>query len=305
MGFIQQPGFQPLAGSAGIAHFEQIVGVELDNPKSANVNGGDISILSDWNLGAEDSNGNPVFRTNENALGNPVLRTAQGNLVAPHITFRAGGSISIKASITDGFHQIAPIAAASAPAPAGALDYWSYNTLTDQLNNVIGTVAGFTFDDFGISLGGISINEAAYAEMFPALPSALGLANMDVRDGYYGTYELYNNDYLNFYLGAVFDFNFGVGGATPPASVLNCWPRPTLPMAAFPAMVLTSRPTKITLPLREIGASALMAHLRPMCRSHPRRRRSSRSRRPPCRLRRRRTRPMRSTALTMRRPSRE
>src|SRR6202012_1708704 len=107
MGFVQQPGFQTVAGSAGIANFQRIAGIELDNPKSANINNGNISILSNWNLGAENSAGTPVFRTTETTSGNPPSWVpGQGNLVAPHIAFRAGGSILIKASITDGFHQI-------------------------------------------------------------------------------------------------------------------------------------------------------------------------------------------------------
>jgi filamentous hemagglutinin family protein len=231
MGFVQSPGFQPVAGSAGIRNFQFVAGIELDNPKSANVNNGDIQIVSNWNLGAEDSNGQPVFRTSESTTqgssGNPVPRNAQGSiLVAPDISFRAGGSIKITASLTDGFHQITPIAAALASAPAGQFNFLSYNFLEDQLNNVIGTVPGFMLvNDFGVDLGGISIDQAAYAEAFPALPNALSLASMDVQNGYYGAYETYNNIYINSYLfgtpGSVLGLTYKLGGPTPPVSVTN------------------------------------------------------------------------------------
>jgi len=88
MGFVETPGFQTVAGSGGIANFQETPGIELDNPASANVNGGAISVLSSWNLGAENAPGNPVFRYHG---------------AAPVLTVRAGGDIAVKASITDGF----------------------------------------------------------------------------------------------------------------------------------------------------------------------------------------------------------
>src|SRR6201999_1509009 len=86
MGFIETPNFKPVAGSSNIAHFQIIPGVELDNPVSAGVNNGDIKVVSNWNLGAESTDGTPLFRFNNN-----------GALIAPHITFRAGGNIAIGA----------------------------------------------------------------------------------------------------------------------------------------------------------------------------------------------------------------
>jgi hypothetical protein len=44
---------------------------------------GNIEVLTNWNLGAEDANGNALFRFNG---------------IAPHITFRAGGNVQIDAS---------------------------------------------------------------------------------------------------------------------------------------------------------------------------------------------------------------
>src|SRR5262249_52463059 len=68
-----------------------VPGIELDNP-DANINGGNISILTPWNLGAAGSNGNLAYRFNGQA---------------PIITFKAENNVDVKASLTDGFFQIA------------------------------------------------------------------------------------------------------------------------------------------------------------------------------------------------------
>ncbi len=67
-------------------------GIELDNPLSAGVNGGNISLLSNWNLGATDSTGAAVYRYNANGQ-------------APVLTLRAGNNLQLDASLTDGFFQ--------------------------------------------------------------------------------------------------------------------------------------------------------------------------------------------------------
>ena len=85
MGFIDNPGLQNLP--SGIANLQVRPGVDLANPSNG-PNGGNILVLSNWNLGALDAGGKPVFRDNG---------------IAPAITLRAGGSLKINASITDGF----------------------------------------------------------------------------------------------------------------------------------------------------------------------------------------------------------
>ncbi len=67
-------------------------GIELDNPSST-INNGNISILTNWNLGSGSS---------QNSLD---FRTASG--AAPIITFRAENNVKVDASLSDGFFQIA------------------------------------------------------------------------------------------------------------------------------------------------------------------------------------------------------
>jgi filamentous hemagglutinin family protein len=76
---------------AGMANFAVVPGIELSNPDKA-INNGDISILSTWNLGAGNSPTDLAFRFNGHA---------------PVITFRAENNVDVKASLTDGFFQIA------------------------------------------------------------------------------------------------------------------------------------------------------------------------------------------------------
>jgi hypothetical protein len=98
MGFIQSglgangPALQ--GSTAGIANFRVAPGIEFDNPSAA-INGGNISVLSNWNLGAGLPNNNgtidPSYRYNKT--------------VAPMLTFRATNNFDAQASITDGFFQ--------------------------------------------------------------------------------------------------------------------------------------------------------------------------------------------------------
>jgi hypothetical protein len=77
--------------NTGIANFHVAPGVELDNTNPA-INGGNISILTNWNLGAGNSASDLAFRFNGQA---------------PIITFRAVNNVEVDASLTDGFFQIA------------------------------------------------------------------------------------------------------------------------------------------------------------------------------------------------------
>ncbi len=80
---------------AGIEGLIVAPGIELDNPSAA-INNGNISILTNWNLGAgtTDANGN-------------ITLAYRYNGQAPIITFRAENKVEVKASLTDGFFQIA------------------------------------------------------------------------------------------------------------------------------------------------------------------------------------------------------
>jgi filamentous hemagglutinin family protein len=93
-------GFANLAN----AHFAIAPGIELDNPSAA-INGGNISILTNWNLGSGSSATSQDFRYNGQA---------------PIITFRAENNVKVDASLSDGFFQIInPIGGGgSIPVPA-------------------------------------------------------------------------------------------------------------------------------------------------------------------------------------------
>ena len=91
MGFIRNPGFTFENRFANIANFHARPGVELRNPDPT-INGGAISILTAWNLGAGTDPNTLAFRYNGQA---PVL------------TLRAQGDIDARASLTDGFWQYA------------------------------------------------------------------------------------------------------------------------------------------------------------------------------------------------------
>ncbi|WP_346778763.1 filamentous haemagglutinin family protein [Burkholderia sp. Ac-20353] len=93
------------AGS-NVANLHVVPGIELDNPSST-INGGDISVLTNWNLSAGAS---------------PTQLAYRFNGQAPDITFRADNNVKVNASLTDGFFQIAnPTGAVAAiPVPAGS-----------------------------------------------------------------------------------------------------------------------------------------------------------------------------------------
>jgi filamentous hemagglutinin family protein len=93
MNFVEN-GVQEVANNfanTGIANFAVAPGIELDNPSVA-INNGDISILTNWNLGSGASQSALDFRFNGQA---------------PVITFKAENNVKVNASLTDGFFQIA------------------------------------------------------------------------------------------------------------------------------------------------------------------------------------------------------
>ncbi|WP_234015379.1 filamentous haemagglutinin family protein [Burkholderia sp. BE12] len=113
MGFIQSGlganGPMLQGATSGIANFRVAPGIEFDNPSPA-INGGNISILSNWNLGA----GLP------NNSGTIVPSYRYKGTVAPMLTFRATNDFDAEASITDGFfqNQVATILGAAGNASA-------------------------------------------------------------------------------------------------------------------------------------------------------------------------------------------
>jgi filamentous hemagglutinin family protein len=97
MGFVQNFPIDPAvaASFANVQNFSIAPGIELDNPDAA-INHGNISIVTNWNLGTGTSPTDLGFRVGGLASGQ-----------APIITFRAENSVQVDASLTDGFFQIA------------------------------------------------------------------------------------------------------------------------------------------------------------------------------------------------------
>jgi hypothetical protein len=94
MSFIENPGFtfeSRLKGS--VPDLAVQPGVELRNGNTA-WNGGDITVLTNWNLGAGTQDANGTLH----------LAYRYGDQ-APALSLRADGNLDVRASITDGFYQ--------------------------------------------------------------------------------------------------------------------------------------------------------------------------------------------------------
>ncbi|WP_196494522.1 filamentous haemagglutinin family protein, partial [Burkholderia pseudomultivorans] len=92
MGFVQHglDAMQNPFTGTGIANARIVPSIELDNPSQA-INGGNIEVLTNWNLGAGTSQTDPAFRFHGQA---------------PIVTLRAENNVDVKASLTDGFFEI-------------------------------------------------------------------------------------------------------------------------------------------------------------------------------------------------------
>lgn len=100
MSYVQQPGYTFGNRFAGIANVQVRPGIELINP-DVSTNGGDISVLTNWNLGAgtTDGSGNIHLAYRYGAT------SASASGEAPELTLLALHNLNIDASITDGFYQ--------------------------------------------------------------------------------------------------------------------------------------------------------------------------------------------------------
>lgn len=161
MGFIEQPGFTFDARlTAAVPGLAIRPGVELRNG-DATVNGGDVTVLTNWNLGAG----------NRDADGNLQLAYRYGD-AAPVINLRAEHDLDIRASITDGFFQDANAGGSSGSTPPTA----SYDEASAAWQEVL-----------NLGLG---------AEFFPDIagPPTEFTSGDEVAIGeYYGQYENYTN----------------------------------------------------------------------------------------------------------------
>ena len=129
--FVQQPGFQFGAAFASIANFTARPEIDLVNPAPSNggVNGGNISVLTNWNLGAGVMNSNGSF----------TLAYRYKNTIAPVVSLRAAGNINILASISDAFFQTSSVYLSSpSPTPLFSSDETAYTTENNSNLTVYG-----------------------------------------------------------------------------------------------------------------------------------------------------------------------
>ncbi|MEW6438765.1 MAG: filamentous hemagglutinin family protein [Pseudomonadota bacterium] len=129
MGFIEnlplssnaQTSLQSFAQSDNLQGILQIrPGIDLVNPATSGVNGGNITVLTNWNLAAGTSSTSLAYRYNGQA---------------PVISFLAGNDLKIDASITDGFYQQNNGATVN-NAPANYVsDLSAYNAAVNYLEN--------------------------------------------------------------------------------------------------------------------------------------------------------------------------
>ncbi|MEW6436274.1 MAG: filamentous hemagglutinin family protein [Pseudomonadota bacterium] len=103
---IGQTGTPGALSDAGALHVSPEV--DLVNPSTGGPNGGNISVLSDWNLGAGVAGAN----------GNPASLDFRYNGWAPTVVLRAANNLNLDASITDGFFQLLPTVGGYGP-PTG------------------------------------------------------------------------------------------------------------------------------------------------------------------------------------------
>jgi filamentous hemagglutinin family protein len=147
--FVQDPGFAFEGRFAGIANFHARPGIELSNP-SPDINGGNISVLSNWNLGAGASLTELTYRYNDEA---------------PILTLRADDNIEMEASITDGFwfgsEQLSPL---PIKIRTDATAAFTANGLSDPL--VDG--AEFSIVEPGTFTEGTPEEQSLYYEMYVA-----------------------------------------------------------------------------------------------------------------------------------------
>jgi filamentous hemagglutinin family protein len=193
MGFVQQPGFAFSHDYAGIANLHIRPGMELRNPGET-VRGGDIAILTNWNLAAG---------TKDPVTGAISLAYRYGN-EAPILTVRAEHDLDIQASITDGFFQQNDGAAIqdTVTPPVGPSNLYNdalaaYQVSQDFIDNnpnawngTINLKSGSAA--VGQTPGGGTVDITADPYYTPLMAPLA-----DQTDAYYGNYNLYIADFGN------------------------------------------------------------------------------------------------------------
>nr|WP_157687278.1 filamentous haemagglutinin family protein [Burkholderia lata] len=173
MGFVQHgldALVNPFAGK-NVANVHVVPGIELDNPSRA-INGGDIQVLTNWNLGTGTSPTDLAFRFNGEA---------------PVVTLRAENNVKLKASLTDGFFQIANPLGGGGTIPVPGLSTLSATqSIYDMPSGSGGYHYGYTLGYFGKNGIGFNRNLA----FGPGQPTG---GTPDEIAEYYALYSAYAN----------------------------------------------------------------------------------------------------------------
>jgi filamentous hemagglutinin family protein len=220
MNFVEH-GVQNVASQFAATGFAVVPGIELDNPNTA-INDGNISILTNWNLGAGASSTDLAFRFNGQA---------------PIITFRAENNVEVKASLTDGFFQIAnPVTKGvsdmlyspilSCPTSDPSCSFYDL-TLDNYSNLAEGEFAGMfagTVQEGTLAYYGPNGPSASYAG-FASAPVKLTVGDPQEIAQYYELYTAYADFLLAQAVGAnpgiinvlqiAEQVHFGAGGSVP------------------------------------------------------------------------------------------
>ncbi|MEW6438346.1 MAG: filamentous hemagglutinin family protein [Pseudomonadota bacterium] len=180
MAYVENPGYTFGNRYAGIANVQIAPGIVLENPDVKN-NGGAISIMTNWNLGAGTDDG----------AGNVNL-VYRYNGIAPILSILATGNLNIEASITDGFYQqnggvklADPIAAPLSTYEAALAAYNNVNNLGYGSALWSGPIIDITVSFYQADL---SQNGDPYFE-----PLEAPLQNQT--QAYYNNYTKYINDW--------------------------------------------------------------------------------------------------------------
>ncbi len=189
--FVQNPGFNFGTSLSGIANLRVRPEIDLVNPgpTQGGVNGGTISVLTNWNLGAGVMNPDGSLTLAYRYLGS----------TAPVVALRAAGNVDIKASITDGFFQTAsvPLPQAGTPTYTGALasytalegSAYDYSSLTD-IQIYDGSTQSITSLDPNVVLaapqsGGTTQYYANYMQYITRLYYYWGQNSLQYNNGHY------------------------------------------------------------------------------------------------------------------------
>lgn len=149
MSYVEQPGYSFGNRYAGIANLQISPGIELINP-DATINGGDISVLTNWNLGAGITAADGTIQLAYRYGANPAV-SASGT--APTLTVLALHNVNIDASVTDGFYQQNDGAPTTVPIPEPTTGSGSDSLYATDLNLYDATINYLENDSLEVQRG--------------------------------------------------------------------------------------------------------------------------------------------------------